>query len=210
MLTPNLGKHSGVIRMEEAKKIFPGHTISHVLSLFSTFVLVGIISIFFGGGDVFDIANFLPKTELFEGDGKYFLVVTLATIATLSFQHKAVFTKKADDDKVHFWKQITPYFIYGRREFDVKDLSYWVKKRKKRHYHDNHHSGHRSHTRTTTTHTVFLYESEKKFLVIRPKLIPFIRKDNPADYFREILGKGPRRGHKERDWFFDLIYYIID
>ena len=196
--------------MEEAKKIFPGHTISHVLSLFSTFVLLGIISIFFGGGDVFDIANFLPRTELFEGDGKYFLVVTLATFATLSFQHKAVFTKKADDDKVHFWKQITPYFIYGRREFDVKDLSYWVKKRKKRHYHDDHHSGHRSHTRTTTTHTVFLYESEKKFLVIRPKLIPFIRKDNPADYFREILGKGPRRGHKERDWFFDLIYYIID
>ena len=210
MLTSNLGKHSGVIRMEEAKKIFPGHTISHVLSLFSTFVLVGIISIFFGGGDVFDIANFLPRTELFEGDGKYFLVVTLATIATLSFQHKAVFTKKADDDKVHFWKQITPYFIYGRREFDVKDLSYWVKKRKKRQYHDDHNSGHRSYTRTTTTHTVFLYESEKKFFVIRPKLIPFIRKDNPADYFREILGKGPRRGHKERDWFFDLVYYIID
>ena len=196
--------------MEEAKKIFPGHTISHVLSLFSTFVLVGIIFIFFGGGDVFDIAHFLPRTELFEGDGKYFLVVTLATIATLSYQHKAVFTKKTDDDKVHFWKQITPYFIYGRREFDVKDLSYWVKKRKKRHYHDDHHSGHQSHTRTTTTHTVFLYESEKKFLVIRPKLIPFIRKDNPADYFREILGKGPRRGHNEKDWFFDLIYFIID
>ena len=195
--------------MEEAKKIFPGHTISHVLSLFSTFVLMGIISIFFGG-DVFDIANYLPRIEFFENDGKYLLVVALATIATLSFQHKAVFTKKADDDKVHFWKQITPYFIYGRREFDVKDLSYWVKKRKKRHYHDDHHSGHRSHTRTTTTHTVFLYESEKKFLVIRPKLIPFIRKDNPADYFREILGKGPRRGHKERDWFFDLVYYIID
>ena len=209
MVTPNLGKHSGVIRMEEAKKIFPGHTISHVLSLFSTFVLVGIISIFFGG-DVFDIANYLPRIEFFENDGKYLLVVALATIATLSFQHKAVFTKKTDDDKVHFWKQITPYFIYGRREFDVKDLSYWVKKRKKRHYHDDHHSGHRSHTRTTTTHTVFLYESEKKFLVIRPKLIPFIRKDNPADYFREILGKGPRRGHKERDWLFDLIYYIID
>ena len=209
MATPNLGKHSGMIRMEEAKKIFPGHTISHVLSLFSTFVLVGIISIFFGG-DVFDIANYLPRIEFFENDGKYLLVVALATIATLSFQHKAVFTKKTDDDKVHFWKQITPYFIYGRREFDVKDLSYWVKKRKKRHYHDDHHSGHRSHTRTTTTHTVFLYESEKKFLVIRPKLIPFIRKDNPADYFREILGKGPRRGHKERDWFFDLIYYIID
>ena len=195
--------------MEEAKKIFPGHTISHVLSLFSTFVLVGIISILFGG-DVFDIANYLPRTEFFENDGKYLLVVALATIATLSFQHKAVFTKKTDDDKVYFWKQITPYLIYGRREFDVKDLSYWVKKRKKRQYHEHHDSGHRSHTRTTTTHTVFLYESEKKFLVIRPKLIPFIRKDNPADYFREILGKGPRRGHKEKDWFFDLVYFIID
>ena len=210
MLTPNLMKHSGVIRMEEAKKIFPGHTISHILSLFSTLVLVGVISIFFGGGDVFDIAHYLPMTEFFENDGKYLLVFALATIATLSFQHKAVFTKKADDDKVHFWKQITPYFIYGRREFDVKELSYWVKKRKKRQYHDDHHSGHRSYTRTTTTHTVFLYESKKKFFVIRPKLIPFIRKDNPADYFREILGKGSRRGHKERDWFFDLIYYIID
>ena len=97
--------------------------------------------IFFGGGDVFDIAHFLPRTEFFENDGKYFLVFALATIATLSFQHKAVFTKKTDDDKVHFWKQITPYFIYGRREFDVKDLSYWVKKRKKRHYHDDHHLG---------------------------------------------------------------------
>ena len=210
MLTPNLEKHSGVIRMKEAKKTFPGHSISHLLFLFSTFVLVGIISIFFGGGDVFDIANYLPMTEFFENDGKYLLVVALATIATLSYQHKAVFTKKADDDKVHFWKQITPYFIYGRREFDVKDLSYWVKRRKKRQYHDDHHSGHRSYTRTTTTHTVFLYESKKKFFVIRPKLIPFIRKDNPADYFREILGKGPIRGHKERDWFFDLIYYIRD
>ena len=210
MLTPNLEKYSGVIRMEEAKKIFPGHTISHILSLFSPLILVGVISIFFGGGDVFDIAHYLPMTEFFENDGKYLLVFALATIATLSFQHKAVFTKKADDDKVHFWKQITPYFIYGRREFDVKDLSYWVKKRKKRQYHDDHHSGHRSITRTTTTHTVFLYESKKKFFVIRPKLIPFIRKDNPADYFREILEKGPIRGHKERDWFFDLIYYIID
>jgi len=196
--------------MEEAKKTFPGHTLSHLLFLFSTLVLVGIISIFFGGGDVFDIANYLPRIEFFENDGKYLLVVALATIATLSYQHKAVFTKKTDDDKVYFWKQITPYFIYGRREFDVKDLSYWVKKRKKRHYHDNHHSGHRSHTRTTTTHTVFLYESEKKFFVIRPNIISYIRNDKPADYFREILGKGPRRGHKERDWFFDLIYWILD
>ena len=208
MLTPNLGKHSGVIRMEEAKKIFPGHTISHVLSLFSTFVLVGIIFIFFGGGDVFDIAHFLPSTELFENDGKYLLVFALATIATLSFQHKAVFTKKADDDKVHFWKQITPYFIYGRREFDVKDLSYWVKRREIKEYEDV--DGNRRLTRKTTTHTVFLYEIKKKFFVIRSNIISYIRNDKPADYFRKILGKGSRRGHKERDWFFDLIYWILD
>ena len=210
MLTPNLGKHSGVIRMEEAKKIFPGHTVSHILSLFSTLVLVGVISIFFGGGDVFDIANYLPRIEFFENDGKYLLVVALATIATLSYQHKAVFTKKTDDDKVYFWKQITPYFIYGRREFDVKDLSYWVKRRETKEYGEYDNTGQRKLISKTTTHTVFLYESKKKFFVIRPKLIPFIRKDNPADYFREILGKGPIRGHKERDWFFDLIYYIID
>ena len=208
MLTPNLGKHSGVIRMKEAKKTFPGHALSHLLFLFSTFVLVGIISIFFGG-DVFDIANYLPRIEFFENDGKYLLVVALATIATLSYQHKAVFTKKTDDDKVHFWKQITPYFIYGRREFDVKDLSYWVKKREtKEHEYDN--AGQRRLISKTTTYTVFLYESKKKFFVIRPNIISYIRNDKPADYFREILGKGPRRGHKERDWFFDLIFYIID
>ena len=207
MLTPNLGKHSGVIRMKEAKKTFPGHALSHLFFLFSTLVLVGIISIFFGGGDVFDIANFLPRTELFEGDGKYFLVVALATIATLSFQHKAVFTKKTDDDKVYFWKQITPYFIYGRREFDVKDLSYWVKKREtKEHEYDN--AGQRRLISKTTTYTVFLYESKKKFFVIRPNIISYIRNDKLPDYFREILGKGPRRGHKEKDWFFDLIYFF--
>ena len=208
MVTPNPEKHSGVIRMEEAKKIFPGHALSHLLFLFSTLVLVGIIFIFFGGGDVFDIANYLPRIEFFENDGKYLLVVALATIATLSFQHKAVFTKKADDDKVHFWKQITPYFIYGRREFDVKDLSYWVKKREIKEYEDD--DGHRRLTRKTTTRTVFLYESKKKFFVIRPNIVSYIRNDKPSDYFREILGKGPRRGHKEKDWFFDLIFYIID
>ena len=209
MLTPNLEKHSGVIRMKEAKKTFPGHSISHLLFLFSTFVLVGIISIFFGGGDVFDIANYLPRTEFFENDGKYLLVVALATIATLSYLHKAVFTKKPDDDKVYFWKQITPYFIYGRREFDVKDLSYWVKRKEIKEY-ESGDTGHRRLTRKTTTNTVFLYEINKKFFVIRPNIISYIRNDKPADYFRKILGKGPRRGHKEKDWFFDLIYYIID
>ena len=99
--------------------------------------------------------------------------------------------------------------MYARREFDVKDLSYWVKKRKKREYSDDHNSGHRSLIRTTTTHTVFLYESKKKFFVIRPKLIPFIRKDNPVDYFREILGKGPSRGPMHKNSLVDLIVNFI-
>ena len=194
--------------MEEVKKIFPGHTISHILSLFSTLVLVGVISIFFGGGDVFDIANYLPRTEFFENDGKYLLVVSLATIATLSYQHKAVFTKKTDDDKVYFWKQITPYFIYGRREFDVKDLSYWVKKREtKEHEYDN--AGQRRLISKTTTRTVFLYESKKKFFVIRPNIISYIRNDKPSDYFRKILGKGPSKGPKHKNSLVDLVVNFI-
>ena len=131
--------------MEEAKKIFPGHTISHVLSLFSTFVLVGIIFIFFGGGDVFDISHFLPRTELFEGDGKYFLVVTLATIAALSYQHKAVFTKKTDDDKVHFWKQITPISYTEEESLTSGFILLGKKKEKKDNIVTITNSGHRSH-----------------------------------------------------------------
>ena len=187
MLTPNLGKQSGVIRMKEAKKTFPGHALSHLLFLFSTFVLVGIISIFFGGGDVFDIANYLPRIEFFENDGKYLLVVALATIATLSFQHKAVFTKKTDDDKVHFWKQITPYFIYGRREFDVKDLSYWVKKREtKEHEYDN--AGQRRLISKTTTYTVFLYESKKISGMTNPPstFVKFLGRVRDGDIKRRI------------------------
>lgn len=195
--------------MEEAKKIFPGHTISHLLFLFSTLVLVGIISIFFGGGDVFDIANYLPRIEFFENDGKYLLVVALATIATLSYQHKAVFTKKTDDDKVYFWKQITPYFIYGRREFDVKDLSYWVKRRETKEYGEYDNTGQRKLISKTTTHTVFLYESKKNFFVIRPNIISYIRNDKPADYFREILGKGPSRSPMHRNSLVDLMVNFI-
>ena len=109
--------------MQEAKQTFPGNTMSGGLFKLSAFTFV---FLFFVSGTE---GRFQSGTELFGIDGTYFHLVGLAIVATLSYQHKAVFTKKTDDDKVYFWKQITPYFIYGRREFDVKDLSYWVKKR---------------------------------------------------------------------------------
>ena len=92
----------------------------------------------------------------------------------------------------------------------IKGCKYWVKRRETKEYGEYDNTGQRKLISKTTTHTVFLYESKKKFFVIRPNIISYIRNDKPADYFREILGKGPRRGHKEKDWFFDLIYYIID
>ena len=112
--------------MQEAKQTFPGNTISGGLFKLSAFTFV---FLFFVSGTE---RRFQSGTELFGIDGTYFHLLGLAIVATLSYQHKAVFTKKTDEDIVHFWKQFTPYLVYARREFDVKDLSYWVKKRKKR------------------------------------------------------------------------------
>ena len=105
-------------------------------------------------------------------------MVGLATVATLSYQHKAVFTKKEGEGKVHFWKQFTPYFVYARREIDVKDLSYWVKEEK--HTDTDPESGAQ---KTSTQYTTYVYEGETKIFVY----------GDETDYFREILGKGPRR-----------------
>tara|TARA_B100001115_G_scaffold146103_1_gene114368 strand:- start:34 stop:1908 length:1875 start_codon:yes stop_codon:yes gene_type:complete len=105
-------------------------------------------------------------------------LVGLATAATLSYQHKAVFTKKEGEGKVHFWKQFTPYFVYARREIDVKDLSYWVKEEK--HTTTDPES---SAQKTSTQYTTYVYEGETKIFVY----------GDETDYFREILGKGPRR-----------------
>ena len=120
--------------MEEVKKIFSGNIISKFIFVFSALGLVGLLvgSIFFGGGDVSGITDYLhlPNTTLFGIDSIYYIAVVLGIVAILSNQHKAVFMKKADEDKVHFWKQFTPYFTYAKKEIDVKDLSYWVKKKK--------------------------------------------------------------------------------
>jgi len=164
--------------MQEAKQTFPGNTISGGLFKLSAFAFV---FLFFVSGTE---RRFQSGTELFGIDGTYFHLLGLAIVATLSYQHKAVFTKKADEGIVHFWKQFTPYLVYARREFDVEDLSYWVKKEK-------------STTRdfdtgaseTTTTYTTYVYEGEEKIFVYNDK----------TDYFREILGEGARREIKEKD-----------
>ena len=164
--------------MQEAKQTFPANTLSGGLFRLSAFIFV---FLFFVSGTE---GRFQSGTEFFGIDGTYFHLVGLAIVATLSYQHKAVFTKKADEDIVHFWKQFTPYLVYARREFDVKDLSYWVKKQK---ITDT--DPETGASTTTTNYTTYVYEGEEKIFVYKDK----------TDYFREILGKGPRRARKEEE-----------
>ena len=188
--------------MKEAKKTFPGNIISKILFVFSAVGLGGLLvgSIFSEGEDVSGITEILhlPRTELFGIDSTYYLGVVLVLVATITHQHKAVFTKREDEDKVHFWKQITPYFTYGKREFNVDDLSYWVKKRKTR---DNPLANitDTDYDKTTTTTTTYLYENKKKFFVL----------DGKTDYFREILGKGPSRRQMHRNSLVDLMVNFV-
>ena len=202
MLTPNPTKHSVVIGMKEAKKTFPGSIISKILFVFSLLASGGLFvgSIFSEGEDVSGITDHLhlPKTEFFGIDSTYYLGLALVLVATMSYQHKAVFTKREDEDKVHFWKQITPYFTYAKREFNVEDLSYWVKKRKTRDYF-NANVTDANYSETTTIYTTYLYENKKKFFVL----------DGETDYFREILGKGPSRSPMHRNSLVDLMVNFI-
>ena len=106
--------------------------------------------------------------------------------------------RRDDEDKVHFWKQITPYFIYGKREINVEDLSYWVKKRKTRDY-INANLTDVDRQETTTIYTTYVYENNKKFFVL----------DGETDFFREILGKGPSKGPKHKNSLVDLVVNFI-
>ena len=187
--------------MKEGKKTFPGNIFSKYLFVFSSLGLVGLVvgSIFSEGEDVSGITEILhlPRTELFGIDSTYYLGVTLALVATITHQHKAVFTKREDEDKFHFCKQITPYFRYGKREFNVDDLSYWVKKRKTRDYSVD--ITDTDYGKTTTIYTTYLYENKKKFFVL----------DGKTDYFREILGKGPSRRQMHRNSLVDLMVNFV-
>jgi len=187
--------------MKEGKKTFPGNIFSKYLFVFSSLGLVGLVvgSIFSEGEDVTGITEILhlPRTELFGIDSTYYLGVALVLVATISYQHKAVFMRREDEDKVHFWKQITPYFTYARREINVEDLSYYVKRRKTR---DNPHANVTdSYVETTTTRTTYLYQNKKKFFVL----------DGKTDYFREILGKGPTRRPLHKNSLVDLVVNFI-
>ena len=175
--------------MQEAKQTFPANTLSGGLFKLSAFIFV---FLFFVSGTE---KRFQSGTELFGIDGTYFHLVGLAIVATLSYQHKAVFTKKADEDIVHFWKQFTPYYKYARRECKVKDLSYRVKKQK--HTHRDTESG--SIESTSSTYTTYVYEGKEKIFVYSDK----------TDYFREILGKGPSRGPMHKNSLVDLMVNFI-
>ena len=128
--------------------------------------------------------------EFFGINGSYFVLVALGMVATLSYQHKAVFTKNAGENKVHFWKQFTPYLIYARREIDVKDLSYWVEKT------------------TTTDPETGSRDSSYKTYVYEGKKTIFVYNDK-TDYFREILGKGPRRKNDLMDLDMKILLPIL-
>ena len=169
--------------MQEGKETFPGNTTSGGLSKMAAFSLAFLSFVLITEGE-------FSGAEFFGINGSYFVLVALGMVATLSYQHKAVFTKKAGENKVHYWKQFTPYFIYARREIDVKDLSYWVKK-------------------TTTTdpetgstdssYRTYVYEGKKTIFVY----------DDKTDYFREILGKGPRRKNDEMDLGMKILLPIL-
>ena len=163
--------------MQQIKQSFPGNRISGFLSEMSKWLLGAIVLV-----SVLEWET-PPNTSLavhFEIEGTYVPFVAVLVVALLSYQHKAVFMKKADENKVQFWKQISPYFIYARREIRVEDLSYRVKKKTVTIASDPD-SPSNSSTRTVSTTSV--YDGTKKIFVF----------DDECDFFREILGKGPSR-----------------
>ena len=163
--------------MQEAKQTFPGNRITDVLMDLSKYLLGAIVLV-----SVLEWET-PPNTSLavhFGIEGTYVPFLALLMVATLSYQHKAVFMKKADEDKVQFWKQIFPYFIYARREIHVEDLSYRVKKKSVTMASDPNSP---SNSTTKTVSTTYVYDGKKKIFVF----------SGVCDFFREHLGKGPSR-----------------
>ena len=164
--------------MQENKQSFPGNRISGFLSEMSKWLLGAIVLV-----SVLEWET-PPNTSLavhFGIEGTYVPFVAVLVVALLSYQHKAVFVKKADEDKVQFWKQISPYFIYARREIGVEDLSYY-EKRKTVTLSTTEEVG-PSNSGEKIVFTTLVYDGKKKIFVF----------DGKCDYFREILGKGPSR-----------------
>ena len=163
--------------MQEVKQSFPGNRINGVLMELSKYLLGAIVLV-----SVLEWET-PPNTSLavhFGIEGTYLPFVAVLLVALLSYQHKAVFTKKAGEDKVQFWKQMSPYFIYARREIDVEDLSYYVKKKSVT-IPTTDEPG--SVPGSKTVFTTYVYDGKKKIFVF----------SGECDFFREILGKGPSR-----------------
>ena len=161
--------------MQGVKETFPGNRISGYLMDLSKYLLGAIFLV-----SVLEWET-PPNTSLavhFGIEGTYVPFLAVLVVALLSYQHKAVFVKKADEDKVQFWKQISPYFIYARREIGVEDLSYRVKKKSVTMASDPNSP---SNSTTTTVSTTYVYDGTKKIFVF----------DGECDFFREHLGKGP-------------------
>ena len=81
--------------MQETKQKFPGNTISGGVFKMAAFSLVFLSFVLITEGE-------FSGAEFFGINVSYFVLVALGMVATLSYQHKAVFTKKTDDDKVYF------------------------------------------------------------------------------------------------------------
>ena len=164
--------------MQEIKQSFPGNRISGFLSEMSKWLLGAIVLV-----SVLEWET-PPNTSLavhFGIGGMYVPFVAVLVVALLSYQHKAVFTKKAGEDKVQFSKQMSPYFIYARREVDVEDLSYRVNKKKLPISTEEDHGP--TNMGSRTIFTTYVYDGTKKIFVF----------SGECDFFREHLGKGPSR-----------------
>ena len=164
--------------MQQIKQSFPGNRIIGFLSEMSKWLLGAIVLV-----SVLEWET-PPNTSLavhFEIGGTYVPFVAVLVVALLSYQHKAVFTKKAGEDKVQFWKQMSPYFIYARREVDVENLSYRVKKKKVPISTEEDHGP--TNMGSRTVFTTYVYDGRKKIFVF----------SGECDFFREHLGKGPSR-----------------
>ena len=183
--------------MQDNKITFPGNRISGAFFTGSAVLLVmmSILSVvvLFEGWSIHEVALEWWRLR--------FSIIVLVGVATLSFQHRAVFMRKANENKIHFWKQFTPFFTYTKREFDVENLS--TNTRTSTSTSDN---GSR-----TTSYTTYVYEGGKQIFVFDGTkddlrdLVPELTRnsnekstvssDNPAD------GDKPIENSESKEWW---------
>ena len=151
--------------MQEAKQTFPGNRIGGYLMDLSKYL--------FGAIFLISVLEWEtpPNTSLavhFLGSKLHtFLFLALLMVGTLSYQHKAVFMKKANEDKVQFWNKSLPYFIYARREINVEDLSYYEKKENRNIVNDRRSGAEQFGGKTIFT--TLVYDGKKKIFVFDGK-----------------------------------------